>query len=55
MIFMTVKELIEKLKMFPDDFEVVDNMFEDVSVYEVTWVHSNYPYDKEDRQVVMIK
>lgn len=52
---MTVKELIEKLQEFPEDMEVVDMIFEDIeTVCEKTWQHTNYPYDKPDKQVVMI-
>lgn len=52
---MTVKELIEKLKEFPEDMEVMDTMYYHIeSVYEGTWTHTNYPYDKPDKQVVII-
>lgn len=52
---MTVKELIDKLKQFPEDMEVMDTMYYDIeSVYENTWTHTNYPYDKPDKQVVII-
>lgn len=53
---MTVKELIDILKEFPEDMEVMDMSFMDIeSVCEKTWVHSNYPYDKPDKQVAIIK
>lgn len=52
---MTIRELINKLKEFPEDMEVVDTMYMDIeSVYEGTWIHTNYPYDKPDKQVVII-
>lgn len=54
-IYMTVKELIDKLRQFPEDMEVMDTMYYDIeSVYEGTWTHTNYPYDKPDKQVVII-
>ena len=53
---MTVSELIEKLKEFDQDLRVVDDCMLDIEdVVETTWVDSNYPYDKPDEQVVMIK
>lgn len=52
---MTVKELINKLREFPEDMEVMDMSLTDIeSVYETTWTHTNYPYDKPDKQVVII-
>ena len=52
---MTVKELIDKLKQFPEDMEVMDAMYYDIeNVYESTWTHTNHPYDKPDKQVVII-
>ena len=52
---MIVKELINKLKQFPEDMEVVDAAYMDIeSVYEGTWTYTNYPYDKSDKQVVVI-
>lgn len=52
---MTVKELIDKLKQFPEDMEVMDTAYYDIEdVYEGTWMHTNYPYDKPDKQVVII-
>ena len=54
-VVMTVKELISKLKEFPDDMEVMDTMYMDIeNVYEGTWTHMNYPYDKPNKQVVII-
>ena len=53
---MTVKELIYKLKQFPEDLEVMDINYMDIEkVYETTWEHTNYPYDKPDKQVVIIE
>ena len=52
---MTVKELIDKLKHFPEDMEVMDTTYMDIEdVCERTWMHTNYPYDKPDKQVVII-
>ena len=52
---MTVEELIKELEKFPKNMEVMDAMYYDIeSVYEGTWTHTNYPYDKPDKQVVII-
>lgn len=52
---MTVGELIKGLEKFPKDMEVMDGSHMDIeSVYEDTWIHTNYPYDKPDKQVVII-
>ena len=52
---MTVKELIDKLKQFPEDMEVMDYLYMDIEdVHERTWEDTNYPYDKPDKQVVVI-
>lgn len=52
---MTVKEVIEELQKFPQDMEVCDAFFEDVeTVIEATYIHTNFPYDKPDKQVVII-
>lgn len=54
-IIMTVKELIKRLEQFSEDMEVVDAGYMDIeSVYESTWIHTNYPYDKPNKQVVII-
>ena len=61
---MTVKQLIEKLKEFPEDMPVAtwhefspsdaDNPnFVDVKI--VTWTHNNYPYDKPDCDYVNLE
>lgn len=53
---MIVKELIEKLKEFPEDMEVMNDMYMEIdNVRYGVWVHSNYPYNKPDRQVVIIE
>ena len=53
--FMAVRELIKELDKFPKDMEVMDaNYMEIESVYEETWTHTNYPYNKPDKQVVII-
>ena len=55
MIKVTVKELINKLKEFPEDMRVVDLGYDDIEdVYKGTWIHGNYPYDKPDEEVVVI-
>ena len=52
---MTVKELIKRLKEFPEDMEVFDGAHTEIEeVFEGTWTDSNYPYDKPDKQVVFI-
>lgn len=52
---MTVEELIRSLENFPKDMEVMDSGYMEIeSVCEGTWIHTNYPYDKPDRQVVVI-
>lgn len=52
---MTVKELICELSQFPEDMEVMDRGYDDIEkVYESTWTHTNYPYDKPDKQVIII-
>lgn len=52
---MTVKKLIDKLKEFPEDLEVMGADYMDIEhVYERTWTHTNYPYNKPDKQVVII-
>lgn len=53
---MTVKELIEELQKFPEDMEVLLADYETVEeVFEGTWTHTNYPYNKPDRQVVCLR
>lgn len=52
---MTVEKLIEELSKYDKDMEVVDYMFDEIQgVKEDTWTHTNYPYDKPDKQVVRI-
>lgn len=52
---MTVRELIEELSKYDDDMEVYDCSLNEVEeVAEKTWVHSNYPYNKPDKQIVVI-
>ena len=47
---MTVKELINELKKWPEDLivAVYHEPFEDIILKKCTWIHSNYPYDKPD-------
>lgn len=53
---MTVRELITILSVFPDDMEVMDYGYNEITnVEEATWEHTNYPYNKPDRQVCLIK
>ncbi len=50
-----VKELIDRLKQFPEDMEVMDANYMNIEhVYEQTWTHANFPYNKPDKQVVII-
>ena len=52
---MLVGELIKELEKFPENMEVMDAGYMEIeSVYEGTWIHTNYPYDKPDKQVVII-
>lgn len=41
---MTVKELIEELKKFPEDMEVLDYEYGDIDVVEIDIPH-NYGYE----------
>lgn len=52
---MTVGELIKELSKYDKDMEVVDYMFDKIESVEMdTWTHTNYPYDKPDKQVIKI-
>ena len=52
---MTVKELIGELQKYPEDMEVMCAGHVDIEeVFETTWQHTNYPYNKPDKQVVII-
>ena len=52
---MTVKELIDRLKQFPEDMEVMDTDYMGIErVYARTWTHTNFPYSKPDKQVIII-
>ena len=52
---MTVRELKEELSKFDDDMEIHDcSGYEVEGVEERTWTHDNYPYDKSDKQIVVI-
>lgn len=53
---MTIKEIIEKLKEFPEDMEVVDSSYDSINeIYPSVWIHSNYPYNKPDKAVIVIR
>ena len=45
---MTVKELIEKLKEYPDDMIVTTDCQPNwgINLKVRTWTHDNYPYNK---------
>lgn len=52
---MSVSQLIDMLKKMPQDLEVYDSSWELVEyVCTATWEHTNYPYDKPDKEIVMI-
>lgn len=52
---MTVRELKELLEQFDDDMEVMDYTYTEIeSVEEDIWTHTNYPYNKPDKKVVII-
>lgn len=52
---MKVGELIEELNKYDDNMEVYDEgLIKIIGVEERTWVDSNYPYDKPDKQIVVI-
>lgn len=52
---MSVEELIKELEKFPKDMEVMDSGYMGIeSVYEGTWTHANYPYDKPNKQIIII-
>ena len=61
---MTVKQLIEKLKEFPENMPIAT--FNDINPEDIddpewikvsiaTWVHSNYPYNKPDFDYVNLE
>ena len=53
---MIVKELINKLKEFPQDMKVQTDGFIDIDDIRIhTWVHSNYPYNEPDEDRVIIE
>lgn len=54
---MTIQQLINGLKKFPKDMPIaiwgdIDWKSKDdphhINIIKSTWVHSNYPYDKDD-------
>ena len=52
---MKVCELIKELSKYDDDMEVYDcSGYEVEGVENRTWIDSNYPYDKPDKQIVVI-
>lgn len=54
---MTVKDMIEKLKQFPEDMSIAVgyDVFDEIRIYIKTWSHTNYPYDRPDFQYVCIE
>ncbi len=61
---MLVKELIEELQKWPQDMPVatmydIDWATRDdphwIKVSKATWVHSNWPYDKDDFDFVNLE
>ena len=53
---MTIKELMERLKEFSEDIKVIGACGMEIEgVYEGIWIHTNYPYNKLDEKVVIIK
>ena len=54
---MTVKDMIEKLKQFPEDMPIAVgyDVFDEIHISVKTWTHTNYPYDKPDFQYVCIE
>ena len=52
---MTVSQLIDDLKKLPQHYEVYDGNWEPVEyVCTATWEHTNYPYNKPDKEIVVI-
>lgn len=52
---MTVEDLIDQLSHFPKNMEVVDYAFDDIlSVHIKTWVDTNYPYNRPDKDYVCL-
>lgn len=54
---MTVKELIDKLKEYPEDMLVgLDYQPEwGIDLIVRTWTHNNYPYDKPDYEYLSLE
>ena len=61
---MTVKQLIDELKQFPENMPVATicdidwNTKDDphwIKVQKQMWEHNNYPYDKEDFEYVNLE
>lgn len=53
---MTVAELIDKLKEFPQDMEVVTDGFFAIEEIKIrTWTDGNYPYTQPDKDYVYIE
>lgn len=51
----TVQDLIDELKKYPPHMEVRDYDFERINEVKIrTWKHTNYPYDKPDKDYVCI-
>ena len=54
---MTVAELIEKLKTYPQDMPIAidGDPFAEIEIMQRTWVDSNYPYDRPDFEYVNLE
>lgn len=51
----TVQDLIDVLKKFPPDMEIRDYDFEPIEYVKIkTWKHTNYPYNRPDKDYVCI-
>ena len=50
----TVKDLIERLKKFPQDMPIATygEPFEEIVITKKVWTHNNYPYDGPDVEYI---
>lgn len=52
---MSVSQLIDLLKKMPQELEVYDGSWMPIeSVCTATWEDSNYPYNRPDKEIVII-